>query len=191
MIWKFFAYQKEDGKIVPFNNDSINISRINSNLIEYSYKCISTNLKKIINKGINETNVQITLENNCQNKWPQNTKLIYDKNSQILTGDIILENLEPNEQMEVNIYFKDLKNLSPNSNEVFFDFNVNWINFGEKLCIIIVIEKENLEEIVKKFRKEYNTPSSYTDEAISSVLEKTDKNFEDKFFDLYYEGNNL
>ena len=170
------------------NND---YNLCNSNLIEYSYKCISTNLTKIINKGINETKVQINLENNCQNKWPENTKLIYDKNSQILTGDIILENLEPNEQMEVNIYFKDLKNLSPNSYEVYFDFNVNGINFGEKLCIIIVIEKENLEEIVKKFRKEYNTPSSYTDEAISSILEKKDKNFEDTFFNLYIEGNNL
>ena len=186
----FFCLIK-DNNSNSINNDSINISRINSNVIEYSYKCISTNLTKIINKGINETKVQINLENNCQNKWPENTKLIYDKNSQILTGDIILENLEPNEQMEVNIYFKDLKNLSPNSYEVYFDFNVNGINFGEKLCIIIVIEKENLEEIVKKFRKEYNTPSSYTDEAISSVLEKTDKNFEDAFFNLYFEGNNL
>ena len=159
---------------------------------DYSYDCISTNLKKTIYRGRKEVKMEIIIQNNCQNKWPANTKLINDKNkSQITTEDILLNQLDPGDKMQVIISFKNLQDLSSNEYKIYFDFNVNGINFGEKLCIIIVIEKENLEEIAEKFRKEYNTPSSYTDEAISSVLEKTDKNFEDAFFNLYFEGNNL
>ena len=180
---KHFLY-----KIQNNNNKNNNIVEINNNNIkEYSYKCLTSELRKIIYRGKTELKMQITIQNNCKDKWPENTKLILDiNNSQILTEDIVLNPLAPNEQMTLNITFKDLQNLPSNKYKVYFDFNVNGTNFGDKLCIIIIIKQESEEEILTKFRKKYNTPIYYKDETILSILEETDGEFEKTFFRLYF-----
>ena len=117
--------------------------------------------------------MQIIIQNNCKYKWPENTKLILDKNnSQLFPEDIKLNPLAPNEQMTLNISFKNLQNLPSNEYKIYFDFNVNGINFGNKLCIIIIIKKDN-------------TPNTYIDETILYILEETDGEFEEAFFRLY------
>ena len=171
--------------IKDYDNNDISQAIINKK--EYSYKCLSTDLKKSIYRGKKETNKQIIIQNNCKDKWPENTKLILDKdNSQISTEDIVLNPLAPNEQMTLNITFKNLQNLSSNKYKVYFDFNVNGTNFGDKLCIIIIIKQETEKEIVNKFRNKYKTPSYYKDEDISNLLEETNEDYEATFFRLYF-----
>ena len=171
--------------IKDYDNNDISQAIVNKK--EYSYKCLSTDLKKSIYRGKNETNKQIIIQNNCKDKWPENTKLILDKdNSQISTEDIVLNPLAPNEQMTLNITFKNLQNLSSNKYKVYFDFNANGTNFGDKLCIIIIIKKEIEKEIVNKFRNKYKTSSYYKDETILSILEETDGEFEETYFRLYF-----
>ena len=174
-------------KIKNNDNNNNNIAKINNNNIkEYSYKCLTSELRKIIYRGKTKLNMQIVIQNNSKDKWPENTKLILDiNNSQILTENIILNQLSPSEQMTLNITFKDLQNLPSNEYKVYFDFNVNGINFGDKLCIIIIIKKESEKEIINMFRKNYNTPNDYNDETVLSILEETDGKFEETFFRLY------
>ena len=165
-----------------------NINHINNNIniIEYSYQCLTQKLRKIIYRGKNELKMQIIIQNNCKYKWPENTKLILDKNnSQLFPEDIKLNPLAPNEQMTLNISFKNLQNLPSNEYKIYFDFNVNGINFGNKLCIIIIIKKDTEKEIINKFRNQYNTPNTYKDETILYILEETDGEFEEAFFRLY------
>ena len=171
--------------IKDYDNNDISQAIVNKK--EYSYKCLSTDLKKSIYRGKKETNKQIIIQNNCKDKWPENTKLILDKdNSQISTENIVLNPLAPNEQMTLNITFKNLQNLSSNKYKVYFDFNVNGTNFGDKLCIIIIIKQESEKEIVNKFRNKYKTPSYYKDETISNLLEETNEDYETTFFRLYF-----
>ena len=180
----FFQLIKTNDK-----NDIINnIGQINNNLNikEYSYQCLTSKLKKIMYRGKKELKMKIIIQNNCKYKWPENTKLILDNNnSQLFTEDIKLNPLEPKEQMTLNISFKNLQNISSNEYKIYFDFNINGINFGNKLCVIIIVKKESEKEIINKFRNQYNTPNSYIDEKILYILEETDGEFEEAFFRLY------
>ena len=101
-------------KIKNNDNKNNNITKINNNNIkEYSYKCLTSELRKIIYRGKTELKMQITIQNNCKDKWPENTKLILDiNNSQILTENIILNQLSPSEQMTSNITFKDSQSFT-------------------------------------------------------------------------------
>ena len=154
---------------------------------DYSYDCISTNLKKTIYRERKEVKMEIIIQNNCQNKWPANTKLINDKNkSQISTEDILLNQLDPGDKMQVIISFKNLQDLSSNEYKIYFDFNVNGINFGKQLCISIVIKKEEEKEMINKFKTLYNIPPEYKDEMILDLLIEKNENYEETFFSLFY-----
>ena len=131
--------------------------------------------------------MEIIIQNNCQNKWPANTKLINDKNkSQISTEDILLNQLDPGDKMQVIISFKNLQDLSSNEYKIYFDFNVNGINFGKQLCISIVIKKEEEKEMINKFKTLYNIPPEYKDEMILDLLIEKNENYEETFFSLFY-----
>ena len=154
---------------------------------DYSYDCISTNLKKTIDRGRKKVKMEIIIQNNCQNKWPENTKLINDKNkSQITTDDILLNQLGPGDKMPVIISFKNLQDLSSNEYKLYFDFNVNGINFGKQLCISIVIKKEEEKEMINKFKTLYNIPPEYKDEMILDLLIEKNENYEETFFSLFF-----
>ena len=185
----FFYLIKNDYNHINKNdiNYNINTSLINSNLKRYSYDCISTNLKKTIYRERKEVKMEIIIQNNCQNKWPANTKLINDKNkSQISTEDILLNQLAPGDKMQVIISFKNLQDLSSNEYKIYFDFNVNGINFGKQLCISIVVEKEEEKEMINKFKTLYNIPPEYKDEMILDLLIEKNENYEETFFSLFF-----
>ena len=154
---------------------------------DYSYDCISSNLKKTTHRGRKEVKMEIIIQNNCQNKWPENTKLINDKNkSQITTDDILLNQLGPGDKMPVIISFKNLQDLSSNEYKIYFDFNVNGINFGKQLCISIVIKKEEEKEKINKFKTLYTIPPEYKDEMILDLLIEKNENYEETFFSLFF-----
>ena len=153
----------------------------------YSYKYLSKNPVKVIYKGKSQTEMKITLINNSENIWPKNTKLIWDKNnSEIQTDDIQLKPLSKNEQMIVNIQFKNLQSLNPKIYKICFDFNANGENFGDKLLVYISVQNETEIEMIKKFRMQYKTPDEYKDGMISQLLEICDGDFEKTYYRLYF-----
>jgi hypothetical protein len=72
--------------------------------------------------------------------------------------------------------------MRPQEYKVYYDFNVDGKNFGDKLCLSI-----NIENTVDKFRKKYSLPKEkYSDERILLQLQEEDYNFESTFFKLYF-----
>ncbi len=156
--------------------------KIRNELIEYSYKCLNTKLESYIHQGVDMAKITITLKND-KIKWLEGTKLIIDRsNSEIDGENINLNPLKKGEQDNYEINFKGLKNKSPKKYKVFYDFNVNGKNYGDKLCLSI-----NIENTVDKFREKYSlAKEKYSDEKILLKLEENNYNFESTFFGLYF-----
>ena len=131
------------------NNNMINeIINNNNNYdkIEYSYKLINKKMQTYIYQGENEAKISIVIKNNCKNKWPEKkTFLIFDKmNSMITCEDISLKALNPEDQESYDIQFKQLKDLNPQEYKVFFHFNVDGRNYGDKICLSIIIKQKHI-----------------------------------------------
>jgi len=157
--------------------------KIRNELFEYSYKCLNTKLESSIHQGVDETEITVTLKND-KIKWPEGkTKLVIDRSNFMIDGENInLNPLDKDEQENYVINFKGLKNMRPQEYKVYYDFNVDGKNFGDKLCLSI-----NIENTVDKFRKKYSiTKEKYTDERILLKLQEKDYNFESTFFGLYF-----
>jgi len=156
--------------------------KIRNELIEYSYKCLNTKLESYIHQGVDMAKITITLKND-KIKWLEGTKLIIDRsNSEIDGENINLNPLKKGEQDNYEINFKGLKNKNPKKYKVFYDFNVNGKNYGDKLCLSI-----NIENTVDKFREKYSlAKEKYSDEKILLKLEENNYNFESTFFGLYF-----
>ena len=156
--------------------------KIRNEFIEYSYKCLNTKLESYIHQGVDVAKITITLKND-KIKWLEGTKLIIDRNNSLIDGENInLNPLNKGEQENYEINFKGLKNKSPKEYKVFYDFNVNGKNYGDKLCISIYIENT-----VDKFRQKYSiAKEKYSDDKILLKLEENKYNFESTFFGLYF-----
>ena len=171
---------------INYNNNKNN--NFKQNIPNYSYKCLTTELKKAIFKGRSEATKQIILQNDSKYKWPENTKLILDRtNSQLQTDDISLKSLNPSEKEQFDIHIKNLQNLHSGEYKIYFDFTVNGQIYGNKLCISLIIKNENEKEIINQFRMQYKIPNDYKDESISKFIELTNGNFEEAYFKLYFE----
>ena len=120
------------------------------------------------------------------------TKLNVDQqNSMIVCDDIFLKPLNPGEQYNYEIKFNNLKYYSPKEYKIHFYFNVNGQNFGEKICLSIIIlknkNKNDVNNIVEQFRKKYNFKNEkFTDEIIFNKLIENKYDLEATFFSLYF-----
>ena len=164
-----------------------NFVQNNQNVKSYSYKCLTQDLKKLIYRGQFKTEMKILLQNDGNVNWPENTKLIWDKNnSHLQADDYPLKSVAPSGTITFNLKVNNLQNLKPNQYQIFFDFNVDGINYGNKLCVYIVVRKENKNEIIKQFRMKYKTPEEYLDDTISNLLDIYNGDFEATYFKLYF-----
>jgi hypothetical protein len=157
--------------------------KIRNEIIEYSYKCLNSKLESHIHQGIDAAKISITLKND-KIKWLEGkTKLIIDSfNSEIDGESINLNPLEKGQQENYVINFKGLKNKSPKEYKVYYDFNVDGKNYGEKLCLSIIIENT-----IDKFRQKYGIEKEkYSDDKILQKLQENKYNFEPAFFGLYF-----
>ena len=162
---------------------------------EYSYKCLTKQLKVYIYQGVKETIIPISLKNDGLIKWPENkTKLIQEKNmSNIFCNEINLKGQNPKDQSNYDIQLKNLNNLIPGIYPVYLNFNVNGNNYGDKICLsVIVNEKNNNEnnnkyETIEKFKQKYNfRHEEFSDEMIFNKLIENNYDFESTFFRLYF-----
>ena len=139
------------------NNITNNINIHNSNLIirdipndilqksKYSYKCINKdNLTTLIYKGIPEVKISLILKNDGDRTWVKNeTKLIFDRDSDYSIGDIILDPQKPNEQKKYDIIFKGLENYSSNQCNIILNFYCDNDYYGEQIYFSIKFKEKN------------------------------------------------
>ena len=76
----------------------------------------------------------------------------------------------------------NIKNAKPGNKKIILHFNVDGQNYGEPIILEININ----EDIVDKFRKEYNlSKEEYSDERILKALKKYKNDFNNAFSSFY------
>jgi len=161
----------------------------------YSYDCLNIlMLTAYIYEGTEEKEIEIVMKNNGNEKWPKGTKLIFDKSSKIKGDDIILEPQNVGEEKKYLIVLKNMKELKEGQYKAILTFNVDGINHGEKLGLVINIKKkekkeDNIEkniDKIKEFRETFNlSEEEYPNEKILGILMENNFNFEDSFTSLF------
>ena len=86
------------------------------------------------------------MKNNGNEKWPKGTKLIFDESSKIKGDDVILEPQNVGEEKKYEIVLKNMKELKEGQYKAILLFNVDGINHGEKLGLVINIKKKDKNE---------------------------------------------
>ena len=118
---------------------------------EYSYECINKKDLELKIDGIKDfSKFEIKLKNNGSKTWYENSKLkiIWPEDS---TADIILAPQEPENIRKYLINFNDLKKYENGEYRVYLEFYSNGNNYGERLEIKVIIDKN--EEIIKYIKK--------------------------------------
>ena len=163
----------------------------------YSYSCSNIlTLNAFIYEGTPEKDIEIILKNNGREKWPNGkTKLIYDKTSQIKGDDIYLQSQNIDEEIKYNIAIKNLQGLKDGEYRIILWFNVNGINFGDKLTLQINIKKkkspeeEDLDKYIDKindFRDTFSlSKEDYSDDKLLEILKENNFEFEASFGALF------
>ena len=162
---------------------------------EYSYEYINKNSLSVYKYvGETEANIEIVLKNNGIINWPENdTKLIYDKSSDLISNDIKLDPLAPNEEKSYQIKLKGLKKYKVGEYNCFFSFCINGEKLGEKITLTLILrEKEKNDDLVKHqqeindFRDTFGLEKEdYSDAKLLETLKKHDFDFESAFSSLF------
>ena len=133
----------------------------------------------------NQSYIQIKLKiiNNGENQWIKDkTKLICNSESNLNIYDINLNPLQKNNSQEINILIDRLDELNEGEYKIILDFVVNKKKFGEPIIIRLECKINENEELIEKFRKNYDlNDNSFSDEQILNVLVNCDLNFEKAF----------
>ena len=92
----------------------------------YSMQCLSSRLNIEILQGTEKADINVMIKNTSNEKFPQNTFLICDnKNSLLLCENVKLNQLEPKQQQNVLILFKNLKYVSKGKYRCIVKLQVN------------------------------------------------------------------
>ena len=178
---------KKDEKVNPEGEKIININEVDET--EYKYEILNKNpgdfIKEVIENTDKEVEFKINIKNNNNFPWPGNgkTKLINDKNSDIKTNDIILNNLQTNQNQYLKIKL-NIDNMEPGMKKCIFHFNVNNVTYGEPLILNVNIK--GVKEEISKFRKEFSlNEKDYDSKRLLEVLEKANFDYNKAFDSLF------
>lgn len=178
--------EEKNDNIIKLNNE------INKEKTIYSYECLTKELYFSIYEGVKTAKFNIELRNNGNISWPGNYTILStnDELSSIVTDNIKLKPLNPNETFITNILFNNLETLKPGINKICFEFKVYEKNYGENLIISIEIlqkKEPQYKPKVSAFRNMYKIDEkTKTDEEILRALEITNDDF-DKAFEYLYQ----
>ena len=90
-----------------------------------------------------EVNIKIILKNNGIKKWPENhTKLLYGKNSDLISKDIKLYPLALNEEKRMPNYIERFKKYKVGEYNCFFSFCINEKILGKKITFTLKLYEE-------------------------------------------------
>ena len=207
--------EEGEQKIIKVENDNKNIIKQEENIIkqeeniiiietndnnknetdkgtDYSYECINIlSLSTYMYKGTKEAKIEMILKNNGNKGWPQDkTKLLFEKKSTIDGDTVELKPQKPGEEEKYNIIFKNLENLETGEYNLFYLFNIDGKNIGEKLVLKINIkekkeENNEYEDKIKEFRENFGIETDFEDEKILELLKENDFNYEKTFDALF------
>ena len=163
--------ENKNNNMNNINNDNNNINNIeeNDNNMEeeekeendnkYSLQCLSRKLNVDIIQGTDKANIDIAIKNNSNEKYPKNSWLICDKkNSLLLCDNVELGELEPNQQKVINVWFKNLKNISKGEYKCYIKLMVeNMIYSSSKIELTVnVITRLNFQNNIFPNNSESN-----------------------------------
>ena len=169
-----------NNKEIKYEEPKININN------NYSFLCNGNNLNSFITKGTENTEIEITLENNGKKDWLPNAKLVFDNNSHIKSNDIILNPQKCNEEQTYKINFNNLSELNVGKYEIYLWFNINGENIGDKINLMIKVNEDDNSNEVDIFRESFSlSKHDFSDEQLIEVLNKADHEFELAFSYLY------
>ena len=196
--------QNKDKEIITNKNKIVNNNQIIEDTIiilnedvkkDYSYECLNIlNLSSYIYEGVNETKVDIILKNNGNKEWPKNTKLSFQKKSEIKGNNLLLDSQSPGQQKQYSFYFNNIGEYSPKEYKLFYLFNINGENLGEEIIVRINIikQKEKIKnelneysDQIKEFRDAYGIGNDIEDEKILRLFKETNFNYEASFDKLF------
>ena len=172
------TFGKIDFKFSKFENNTEDTK-------DYSYECINNNaLVAEVYEDTHEAKIDIILINNGKNIWTKNnTKLIYDKNSQIVGNEIKLGPQKPGETKKYKINLKNLNKFPVGEYKSSLVFSVDGNPFGEKLKVKIIIK--DIKTIVEHFRNTFNLPEiDFSDEKLIEALKGNNYNEENSILSL-------
>jgi hypothetical protein len=163
--------------------------------VNYSYECTnSLILINIIYEGTDECKFQLNLKNNGKDKWPEDSKLEFDNNSQGFGENIRLRPQKPGESSNYTAILKGLGNKHIGDYRFYLWFSSNGKKYGDKLLLKVSIKnKPNKDEIseedmekVKEFRDNFGIPEDeFDDQKIIDVLKENNFNHEKAFEELF------
>ena len=159
----------------------------------YTYECKNIlNLNHIIYIGTESAEIPITLKNTGLHKWPPNTLLVFDPNSELKGKNVPLSTLNKDEEQEVIVKIENLGNLKEGIYNGIIHFNVNRKNFGNELKLRLTIKKKEVNPIEKYRDKIYEFRSlfdlreeDHDDEKLFNLLIENDFNNEKAFEQLF------
>ena len=169
-----------NNKEIKYEEPKININN------NYSFLCNGNNLNSFITKGTENTEIEITLENNGKKDWLPNAKLVFDNNSHIKSNDIILNPQKCNEEQTYKINFNNLSELNVGKYEIYLWFNINGENIGDKINLMIKVNEDDNSNEVDIFRESFSlSKDDFSDKQLIEVLNKADHDLELAFSYLY------
>ena len=166
---------------------------------EYSYDCLNKNkLSKYVYEEADEAEIEIILKNNGKEDWPKDcTKLIFDRASDIVGDEIVLEPQKSDEQKIYHSTFKKISKYRVGEYKSYLLFCVNDETFGEKSELSVGIKKDKnkleIEQYIDKineFRNKYELKiNDHSNEKIIAALKNNDFNYEIAFSSLFDDNN--
>ena len=129
----------------------------------YSIECLSNRLTKEISQGTERTNIEITIRNNSNKKYPRNTLLVCDnKNSLLLCDNVELNQLEPQQQQTVSVVFKNLKYISRGKYKCIIKLMVEKKIYNSiiELNIVVIDNRQNLNNQINNFQIPQSMPNN-------------------------------
>ncbi len=154
--------------------------------IEFSYKTKSNYIEKTIPAHTSETSVSITLTNNCKYQYKTDTKLICDEKSNLKCKPCNIEPLNTNQSQNCLILFENLQELKSGEYNIFLNFMVGNIIYGDQIIIKLIIGPDKKFELLKQFRNEYQLSNKdYSNETLLFHLEKNNFKFSLTFNSLF------
>ena len=126
-----------------FNKNDKNIRKIEN--MYYSFECdYSNNINLItyINVGTESAKIDLVLKNNGTLDWSDDTKLIFDKKSDILGNEVKLKPQKKNEKEKYEIILNDLRDLDEGEYKSYVKFCIDGSIIGETLILILKVKKK-------------------------------------------------
>ena len=151
------------------------IKQFSKNNIMYSY---STNgyqrINKKVNPGNNNYTMHITIKNNGDYTYPDNTKLVCDPKSNIKCDSINIKPLKPGESEIVYLFFENLDKYERGKRYIIYlNFEVENEIFGDHIEIRLNLLLDD-NEYIRKMREEFKLGEEYSDETLKKYLRLKD-----------------